>query len=220
MAIEKIRGCGYRKVGGMYLVGTGIAVPCDMLPLEVTPCHACGYEIPFSRTFMWINKKYIERKAEQHHIIRVEAEGNGMRYTCKCSQTCPLCFPTTSNNLKKYGWMWVHSRQYSPESFIKEAKEVGVSKRIAKIPKGLVLGETWVLLAHRKIPFSQEFNPEGLRTKEPEYKPAIFYAFRPTRIEKLVWKSKATNRTLKKLEKQGITPIIIPDGDKDHAPKK
>lgn len=29
MACEPKRGCGYRKVGGIYLVGGGIGVPCD-----------------------------------------------------------------------------------------------------------------------------------------------------------------------------------------------
>lgn len=32
MASETKRGCGYRKVGGMYLVGDYIRVPCDRLP--------------------------------------------------------------------------------------------------------------------------------------------------------------------------------------------
>jgi hypothetical protein len=33
--------------------------------------------------------------------------------------------------------MWVGSQYYTPESFIKEAQTMGVSKRIAKIPKDL-----------------------------------------------------------------------------------
>lgn len=32
MAQESKRGCGYRKVGGTYLVGNYISVPCDRLP--------------------------------------------------------------------------------------------------------------------------------------------------------------------------------------------
>jgi len=195
MAIEKVRGCGYRKVGGLYLMGTGIAVPCDMLPLALHPCEYCGFQIPFSRGFMWISPMYLNVDAEKHHK---ETE-------CKCIEIvkdkCPVCFPKVGQG--KYGFMWVGARHYTPESFVKESKEVGVCKKIAKIPKDLEFGKTWILLAHRKVPFSPELNPNGLRAKEPEYKPAIFYAFRVTRIEKLIWKSKATKRRLNKLKEQG-----------------
>jgi hypothetical protein len=206
LTVEKIRGCGYRKVGGLYLVGTGISRPCDMLSLELTPCPTCGFEVPFTRGFMWLHKDYIKHRSEQHK-------------NCTCPPTCPLCYPT-SNDQTKYGLMWVGARYYTPENFVKEAKDVGVCKRIAKIPKDLEFGKTWILLAHKKVPFSSELEPNGLRTNEPEYKPAIFYAFRPTKVEKLIWESKATKRRLNKLKKQGITPVVIPDGDKDHAPRK
>jgi len=207
MAIEKIRGCGYRKVGALYLVGNGISVPCDMLPLELEPCPTCGFEISFTRGFMWISKEYINFQGNEHRE----------RDICKCGEDCPICFPILSNDLKKYGFMWVGQKYYAPETFIKESKELGVSKRIAEIPKGLELGKTWILLAHKKVDTSPELEPKGLKASEPQYKPAIFYAFRPTRIEKLIWKSQATRRKLNKLKKQGITPIIIPDGDKDHS---
>lgn len=39
MAVETRRGCGYRKVGGIYLVCDGAGFRCDQLPvnLEVIP---------------------------------------------------------------------------------------------------------------------------------------------------------------------------------------
>ena len=36
MASEPKRGCGYRKIGGTYLVGGGIGIPCDRLA-GITP---------------------------------------------------------------------------------------------------------------------------------------------------------------------------------------
>lgn len=192
-----------------------------MLPLLLQPCPTCGFEIPFNRGFMWISKKFIAFYAESHHspmqhpaYAKVLAKTN----QCSCPENCPVCYPE-NNDLKKYGFMWVGSRDYTPASFVKEARDMGISKKIAKIPKGLKFGKTWVLLAHRKVPFSSKFQPEGMRTKEPELKSAIFYAFVPRRVEKLIWKSKATKRRLNKLKKQGITPVVIPDNDKDHAPK-
>ena len=49
---------------------------------------------------------------------------------------------------------------------------------------------------------------------------AIFYAFRPQRVEMLIWESEATSENLEKLKKRGITPIVVPDGDPDHDPKR
>ncbi len=206
MASEKIRGCGYRKVGGLYLVGSGIERGCDMLPIRLQPCPTCGFEIPVNRGFLWINKRWLECYAKAHRAT----------VHCKCPKTCSLCFPE-GNDLKKYGLMWVGSHAYSPASFISEASRQGISKRIAKIPKGLQLGKTWVLLAHKKVPFFPK--TFGGMTAEPVYDSAVFSAFVPRRVEKLIWKSEATPERLKKLKEQGITPIIIKDGDKDHAPK-
>jgi len=217
MAIEKLRGCGYRKVGGLYLMGVGIARPCDMLPLKLEECPTCGFEMPFTRNFMWIKKQWLSYQAEDHH----------RQIKCRCptyAGVCPLCFPL-NNELEQYGFMWVGA-QYTPESFIKEAKAVGVSKRIGNIPKNLLMHgrwnpkitETWVLLAHKKVPFAEYFANQGMAMEQPIYYPAVFYAFKPTRIEKLVWKSEANPTLLDTLKKQGITPIVVPDGDKEHAP--
>ena len=49
--------------------------------------------------------------------------------------------------------------------------------------------------------------------------PGVFYAFRPQRIEKLIWQKDASEGNLEELERRGITPVIIPDGDLDHDPK-
>lgn len=219
MAQEKKRGCGYRKVGGLYLMGTGYSVPCDMLPLKLKSCPTCGFEIPFYRGFQWIKKAWIIHFSEEHHNARaMKAERCSHTYE-KVPTKCPLCFPE-ENSLEKYGLMWVGSRYYTPESFALEANKVGVCKKIPRIPKGLEIGKTWVLVAHTKVPFSDVFDERGIRKKEPEYHPAVFYAFKPTAIEMPIWKSKATKRRLNRLKKLGITPIIIDDGDKDHTPKK
>jgi hypothetical protein len=207
MPIEPKRGCGYRKVGGLYLVGTGISVPCDMLPLEIKECECCGYEIPFTRAFLWLRRKYIIHYSSSHDKLK-----------CSCIRNyhkCPICTPE-QYNLDKYGLMWVGSQYYTPESFIKEAQTMGVSKRIAKIPKDLKLGETWVLLAHPKVPFNSSIQNTPLKS-EPVYKKAIFYAFIPQRIEMLIWKSEATTEKIRKLEEQGITPIIVDDSDPENV---
>lgn len=116
---------------------------------------------------------------------------------------------------------------------------MGISKRIAFrkqgriIPRDLKLGATVVYLAHHKaceakvaasvqqamsiLEGAETQQPKLVETDRIEKKLGIFAAFIPKRVEKLIWESEATPEELEKLEKRGITPVPIPDGDKDHA---
>ena len=198
MAVEQMRGCGYRKVGGLYLCGGGQGMDCDRLPYELEICPTCGAGVKFTRGWTWIDwRKY----AGDHNAI------NDPR--CKCGWvnlslggTCPLCHPIEKH--QPYGLLWVGEASYTPQTFIQEVLIMGVSRRIAAAPKNLKLGETWVLFAHKKL-----INGEL---------PGVFYAFRPTSLELLVWESEAKPEYLEDLQKRNITPIIIPDGDEDHHP--
>jgi len=110
--------------------------------------------------------------------------------------------------------MWVGENFYkTPESFVLEARKMGICKAIPTIPSRLKLGKSWIVLAHRKVVFP--IHKEG--RVESQKLPGIFYAFRPTRIEMLIWKSQATKEYLEKLRKQGITPVVVPDEDKVHS---
>jgi len=64
---------------------------------------------------------------------------------------------------------------------------------------------------------AQTNQPRLLETEKVSKALGIFCAFIPKRVEKLIWKNQATPEELEKLEKRGITPVIIPDGDSDHA---
>ena len=199
MPIEPKRGCGYRKVGGIYLVGSGIALPCDMLPIPIEPCPTCGYEIPFTRNFMWISKLWIIHQETNRHD----------KDKCQCPKSCPLCYPE-NYELDKYGLLWVGERYYkTPNDFIVEAQKMGIAKRIPKIPKDLVLGKTWVLLAHKRVDFVEK----STITR----KKGIFYAFKPKRIEVLVWEDEVDKPSVQKLKEQGVTVIPVPRHMKEHA---
>lgn len=231
MAVEAKRGCGYRKVGGLYLCGSGISISCDRLPYEIKYCPVCGSGIKFTQGFTWIDWK----------------EFAGEHKNCKDKQLmCYLCVPDI--HPQPYGLLWVGESFYTPQHFIKEVLEMGVSKRIPFIPKGLKLGETVVLLAHKKAVMRQlteeEMEKQGYELpatilegetyegfKVPEGQrftvysvskefPGIFYAFKPVTIEMPIWKSELTDEKREELVKRNITPIPIPDGDIDHSDEK
>lgn len=181
--VEAVRGCGYRKPGGMYLVSGGLSARCSRLPIKLTVCPCCGAGIKFSRGFTWIGKEL---------ILEHQCQGR-----TKC-QT-PMCSLNEDRIPERVGLMWIGEKYYSPSSFRKEALRLGVSKRIGAIPKDLVVGETVILLAHRK-------GHVEIVDGSPVFTPAIIMAFTPTAIE-YVLKGDETPEELDRLQERGLTLI-------------
>lgn len=219
MAQEKERGCGFRVVGAMYLVGEFIPVECDRLPYPLDVCPVCGGGVKVSRAFTRINPLALfgEHKyddcIDDHH-------------------PCRMCDPTDEVAYI----MRVGKQSYpTPGHFIAEGMDMGISKKIPFIPKELKVGQTSIYLAHPRACVNilqpeeavqeaeaivkGEDTPQGrlIDAERVEYSMGIFAAFSPQRIELLIWQHDARPETLKKLEKRGITPVIIRDGDLDHA---
>src|SRR5215468_1900417 len=57
MAVEPKRGCGYRKVGGLYLVSGRDGAPCCKMPIALTVCPTCGTGVKQSRGWTWIDAR-------------------------------------------------------------------------------------------------------------------------------------------------------------------
>ncbi|MBA7592088.1 hypothetical protein ES708_34263 [subsurface metagenome] len=90
---------------------------------------------------------------------------------------------------------------------------MGVSKRIPAVPRDLVLGTTWIYLVHRHAIARPQ------RGGEIAYTAGVFCAFRPQRVELLVWASEYTEDLVEHYKSRGITAVPIPDGDPDHTPR-
>ncbi len=183
---EQKRGCGYRKINGLYMVGEGLSLDCKQLPyiLEICPCCSAG--IKQSMGFTWVQPNLMFPKAKD----------------CFCIiKDCPLKQDT------KAGLLWVGNKFYNPQSFIEEAYKMGISKRIGAVPRNFQIGKTWVFLGHPKAGFKDNHNV-----------PAIFYVFKPSRIEKIVTEMdfKDTEK-MDKLRKQGITPVPVTDTEEHHG---
>ena len=194
MAIEAKRGCGYRVVGGLYLVGGLFYGDCDRLPYPIEYCPTCGAGIKITRGFTWL---------DAYKMF-------GVHKDCFDRPACYMCFPIKD---QKYGLLWVGESFYTPQSFLGEALSLGVSKRIPYIPKELKFGETVILLAHNKA----FYQPEGEDGKPHDF-PGIFLAFIPRAVEMLVWESELTDEKLEELSKRNIIGIPVPEGDLDHSP--
>ena len=192
MAIESRRGCGYRKVGGLYLAGAMTGAPCCLLPLPLVVCPCCGQGIKQGLGWQWIDPKP-HLAAKRCNLV-----------ISRCPMTRPDAFG------ERVGLLWVGGQFYpTVESFMHEARTMGVSKRIRAVPRGFELGKSWVWLAHPKAYLADDNT--GAKA------PGVFYVWRPTALEKIVTETMAKDtKAMEQLAKQGITPVVVPDNDKDH----
>ena len=118
IASEPQRRCGYRKVGGLYLVSDpGSSAPCDRLPMPIVPCPCCGEQPRFHRSIAMIDPFVLWG----NHLDLATGR--------RCCETDAMCAPADRGFL-----MWV-GNEYTVENFRQEADRLGVSKRIPAIPK-------------------------------------------------------------------------------------
>ena len=185
-SVESARGCGYRQPGGIYLVGDFEPAPCGRLPIPLTVCSCCGAGIKPTRGWTWIAR---------------EALNLSTCYGTTAQGGCQGCFPTE----ERMGLLWVGEAFYkTPAKFRQEASMVGISRRIAAVPKGFEVGKTRVLLAHRHA-----IKASPLLSGDP----AIFAVFTPKAIEYIVT-GKESPSELDDLEKRGfnLVKVIRADG--------
>lgn len=198
---EGRRGCGVRKPGGLYLRSDGAGVACGMLPIELTTCPCCGAGVEFSRTPQQIQAKLIQGP-------------------CSFGDACRNCGPKRLDPEATMGLIWIGQKFYpDPESFTREADQMGISRRIMHIPEWLVLGETWICLAMKALPTGRYvkkldnkgeviLNGHNEPVLVPELGRMIFRIFRPTRVEYVV-KGDETEEELDAMEKRGITLVRV-----------
>lgn len=203
MAIEPRRGCGYRQVGGLYLVCRPDAfAPCGRLPVRLDVCPCCGAGVRQTRGWQWIGFDLIAA------AFRTPcADGGG------CGR-CPLGDASRARAVigERLGLLWVGRRHYpTPDHFVVEARTLGVSKRIPAVPRGFEPGKTYVALAHPEAVVTDD---DGLGRKAG----GIIALFRPERIELVVRATDAADQAaMARLRRRGITPVVVPDDDPDHG---
>jgi hypothetical protein len=152
--IEAKRGCGFRKPG-MYLMGPVLSEPCERLPFEFY-----GGLPKFSRGWRKIDPVWLFDVSL--HPVCVPT------LPMHRHDLCPVCSPPGTG---AHYLMWVGKQYYTPESFLNEAGEMGVSKRIANVPDDFVFGESFVYLGHIEAAHGE---------------PGCFAAFMPTHVDLVV----------------------------------
>jgi hypothetical protein len=226
MAVEVRRQCGYRKIGGTYLVGDGAGFACGRFPIRLMPCPLCEHEPRFTRGLQRIRPKQIL------HAAPVCASGDPVR-----CEWCPL---GKVLEVETAGLVWVGDAFYTPGTFATEAAMFGVSKRIpGQIPKWFQIGTTWVFFAHPST-ITEMCRPcEGSGVQDRPaaadlpglspceecagrghiLRPGVFFAMRPTHIERII-PDTMPEAARADLRAQGFRLVEVPADDPDHAPGK
>jgi len=208
MAVEKARGCGYRKVGGLYLMTEGEGFSCERMPIPIEPCECCGLvPVKRARGWQWITWEWLDKVAKP-----CTCEGITKHFA-----VCALCNGQLIG--EQLGVIWIGPKFYeTPQDWFDEAKEMGISRRISSIPRGFKIGETWVAAAHAKaIEYVEEVEGD-LESLETKFKPGIVQLFRPSKIELIVTPSMKKEDWVKKAVKKGVTLVEVPEDDRDHMP--
>lgn len=200
--IEPKRLCGYRTVGSLYLIANPNFTTCHRLPLPLNvPCSSCGQIPRFNSSISYISPLKIFQPCST--CIQYPDD------KALCSAECPVCNPQLQGFL-----VWVGSLYYTLSSFLAEANTLGISKKIPFIPKFFHPGIPWYF-AHAKA----MKNPNSSAPPQAS-RQGIFLSGYFQRFEKLIWKKDANEQTLSDLQNKGIDPIIVPDGNPHHSPRK
>jgi hypothetical protein len=194
---EGKRGCGYRKVGGMYLRGSGFSYDCGRIPIPLMTCPCCGHGFKPARGWTWVDGDRL-----------LEAAPDCLKPKKYCRR-CPLQ-QLLDDGAGKCGLIWVGEVYYpTTADFDREAEELGLSRRITTVPHDFQVNKTWVLLAHRKA-IQKEETAMG---KPPEFIPGIFRIFRPTSVE-IVVSGDEPDTVIEDYLKRGLTPVkVIREGE-------
>lgn len=190
---EGKRGCGYRtKLGSLYLISGDLALPCGKLPIPLEVCPTCGAGFKPARGWTWVDAHSLARET----VAKKECYAS----FCEC---CPV-ISMLRGEIQRTGLLWIGEKFYKkPLDFVREAGQMGVCRRIPHVPKEFKLGETWILLAHRKAIMGPI-----LENIKAEFKPGIFQVFKPTTIEVLCDGTEQDEK-IEGYLKRGLTPVLV-----------
>lgn len=227
MAVEVRRGW---KIGGTYLETDPGWFACGRLPIPLSPCPLCDQRPRFARGLQRVTPKNL-----LHSAPLCTRAGTGILAKQFLAPACSACPYGSIESAEVAGLMWVGARFCSPSAFAAEAEALGVSKRVPwPLPKWMEVGKTWVFLAHEegRVEACEACQGKGLRPATPPAvlpdpceacdgkgrvaSPAIFYAFKPHRVVRIV-PDDLDHEAARDLEKEGLTLVEVPAADADHA---
>lgn len=222
VSYETERACGFRKPSndgvGIYLRGESRGENCERLPFPLDVCPCCGGGFTYTRGFTWINPMSLFDPYMEPKCINTRFDPMwGTEYKQDDThqhERCWVCNPELLGS--RAGLIWIGEQHYdSPQKFMEEAARMGISRKIAAIPNGFVVGEHAIFLAHRKSIYQK--NEEG----KYEWKPAVFMAFKPSYIDLVIHDpDKVPDKAIEIAKRLGPDKVRIVKVVPDHTEEK
>ncbi len=248
---EPPRGCGYWQPGGKYLVSaSNVSMqPCGRLPIILEKCPTCSGGIKPSRGWTSIEPGPLLENApcsfREPPALRTKMQ---LCLTCPMGEhsgpimgTGPMKNPKGPMWIGKHGLLYIGEKFYpTPQDWTRESHEMGASRRLSAVPKDLVIGKSWVMVAHRKVssypcdscegsglePFGKgpdgtlkadtELKCETCKGEGKRWRAGIFHAFKPIALEYIV-KGDEDDDKLFDLEKRGFRLVKVIEKKKENA---
>jgi len=193
---EVARGCGWRKVGGLYLRDDGTSVPCARLPIPCETCPCCGRGMKPARGWTWVDGDEVLRASP-------ECPDRGKAHCEACA-----VHNYVRHGVGQCGLIWIGETHYPTTGhFNRESDRVGISRRLSAIPKDFKVGETIVMLAHRKAIINKGEVPEYVGV-DLEYSAGIFRIFKPDRVEVVV-SGNESDDVIEGYLRRGLKPVKV-----------
>ena len=214
ISYEVERGCGMRKVGGLYLVSPPTGISCGRFPIHTTVFPTCSAGIRPARGFTWVDGDVIRDMAPlcpemeyEIEVAAIEARPRG-----ECCTDCPMS-PDYPRNIYTAGLIWIGTMHYpDPQAFEREGAVMGFSRRLPgnRLPRGFDIGNTWVFLGHKfaVAPWKVQGYDPSTDKDNLKMEPGIFGIWRPTAAEKVVDEDYDSDEVAR-LERRGIDAVIV-----------
>jgi hypothetical protein len=214
------RGCGMRKVGGVYLVSPPEGLKCGRFPIPVHTCPTCSAGIKPSRGWTWVDGDAIKDTAKpcRYMVDNLDAmltDSVVLGFNPALHVPCSSCIMSPLQEMGRAGLIWIGANFYpTPEDFLREGSVMGFSRRLpgGRVPRGFRAGETWVLFGHRLAIAPWQRVQED---QDDEMTPGIIAAWKPSAIEVVVPEDYDEEEVERKI-KRGLTPVIVRHAQLEH----
>jgi hypothetical protein len=195
------------EIGGAIATNEQIVTTSELMPLAPVIAlkefkRGCGYRKKGGTYMVDLSPQEVPTEGFPFELSVCPCCNAGIKFSRGFQWIQPRLLFGDESLPERAGLIWIGGKFYStPKHFIDEARTLGVSRRIATVPRGLVLGETKIYLAHLSA------FPNALPSKA-----GVFASFVPTKLQYVV-KDDDTDAKLYAVQKRGIEAITVTPAD-------
>jgi hypothetical protein len=195
------------EIGGAIATNEQIVTTSELMPLAPVIAYkefkrGCGYRKKGGTYMVDLSPQEVPTEGFPIELSVCPCCNAGIKFSRGFQWIQPRLLFGDESLPERAGLIWIGGNFYpTPRHFIDEARALGISRRIATVPRGLVLGETRIYLAHKKaIP------------SDDKCKSGVFAYFVPTKLQYVV-KDDDTDAKLYAVQKRGIEAITVTPAD-------